>query len=314
MTLRVYAPPRGSRQNANGQALSRTTRSSSVRPPLDIKELERLLREAEGNVALTISETGDKDSFDVAGRGELQLAILIETMRREGFEMTVSRPQVVMKTDSGSGQMLEPVEEVFIDVNDEYSGAVVKKLTERKGELMQMKPSSGGRKNMIFLAPTRGLIGYLGELLTDTRGTAIMNRVFHSYAPYKGSIQGRRTGVLISNSQGSAVAFALWNLEDRGPLMIEPGARVYRGMIVGGHTRGNDLEVNVLKGKKLTNIRAAGRDDAVALTPPTVMTLEKALAFIADDELVEITPETIRLRKRYLDPHERKRAERRAAS
>ena len=275
---------------------------------------ERLMREAEGNVALTISETGDKDSFDVAGRGELQLAILIETMRREGFEMTVSRPQVVMQTDVESGQMLEPIEEVFIDVSDEFSGAVVKKLTERKGELRQMKPSSGGRQNLIFYAPTRGLIGYLGELLTDTRGTAIMNRVFHSYAPYKGPIQGRRTGVLISNSQGSAVAFALWNLEDRGPLMIEPGARVYEGMIVGGHTRGNDLEVNVLKGKKLTNIRAAGRDDAVALTPPMLLTLEKALAFIEDDELVEITPESIRLRKRHLDPHERKRAERRAAS
>ncbi len=275
---------------------------------------ERLMREAEGNVALTISETGDKDSFDVAGRGELQLAILIETMRREGFEMTVSRPQVVMKTDAESGQMLEPIEEVFIDVSDEYSGAVVKKLTERKGELRQMKPSSGSRQNLIFYAPTRGLIGYLGELLTDTRGTAIMNRVFHSYAPYKGPIQGRRTGVLISNSQGSAVAFALWNLEDRGPLMIEPGARVYEGMIVGGHTRGNDLEVNVLKGKKLTNIRAAGRDDAVTLTPPVLLTLEKALAFIEDDELVEITPESIRLRKRHLDPHERKRAERRAAS
>ena len=275
---------------------------------------ERLLREAEGNVALTVSETGDKDAFDVAGRGELQFAILIETMRREGFELTVSRPQVVMKSDESSGQTLEPIEEVIIDVSDEYSGAVVKKLTERKGELLQMKPSSGGRQTLTFLAPTRGLIGYLGELLTDTRGTAVMNRVFHDYAPYKGPIPGRRTGVLISNAQGNAVAFALWNLEDRGPLMIEPGIRVYQGMIVGGHSRGNDLEVNVLKGKKLTNIRAAGRDDAVTLTPPLTMTLEKALAFIEDDELVEITPQSIRLRKRYLDPHERKRAERRSAS
>ena len=274
---------------------------------------ERLLREAEGNVALTISETDDKDSFDVAGRGELQLAILIETMRREGFELTVSRPQVVMKDGGNSGELLEPFEEVIIDVGDEFSGAVVKKLTERKAELMQMKPSSGDRQNLTFIAPTRGLIGYLGELLTDTRGTAVMNRVFHDYAPYKGPIPGRRTGVLISNAQGNAVAFALWNLEDRGPLMIDPGTRVYQGMIVGGHSRGNDLEVNVLKGKKLTNIRAAGRDDAVTLTPPLTMTLEKALAFIEDDELVEITPESIRLRKRHLDPHERKRAERRSA-
>ncbi|GBE43451.1 hypothetical protein BMS3Bbin10_01528 [bacterium BMS3Bbin10] len=275
---------------------------------------ERLMREAEGNVALTITDTGEKDSFDVAGRGELQLAILIETMRREGFELTVSRPQVVMKTDPDTGEKLEPVEEVFIDVNEEYSGVVVKKLNQRKAELMEMKPSSGGRQILRFLAPTRGLIGYLGELLTDTRGTGIMNRVFHAYAPYKGAIQGRRTGVLISNSQGNAVAFALWNLEDRGPLMIEPGTRVYEGMIVGGHTRGNDLEVNVLKGKKLTNIRAAGRDDAVSLTTPLILTLEKALAFVQDDELVEITPRSIRLRKRHLDPHERKRAERAAAS
>ncbi len=275
---------------------------------------ERLMREAEGNVALTITDTGDKDSFEVAGRGELQLAILIETMRREGFELTVSRPQVVMRTDPDTGQRLEPMEEVFIDVNEEFTGAVVQKLTERKAALMEMKPSSGGQQNLTFLAPTRGLIGYLGELLTDTRGTAVMNRTFHSYAPYKGAIQGRRTGVLISNAQGNAVAFALWNLEDRGPLMITPGTRVYEGMIVGGHTRSNDLEVNVLKGKKLTNIRAAGRDDAVALTPPTILTLEKALAFVQDDELVEITPESIRMRKRYLNPHERKSAERRAAS
>ncbi len=275
---------------------------------------ERLMREAEGNVALNITDVGEKDSFDVAGRGELQLAILIETMRREGFELTVSRPQVVMKTDPDSGERLEPVEEVFIDVNEEFSGVVVKKLNQRKAELMEMKPSSGGRQILTFLAPTRGLIGYLGELLTDTRGTAIMNRVFHSYAPYKGAIQGRRTGVLISNSQGNAVAFALWNLEDRGPLMIEPGTRVYEGMIVGGHTRGNDLEVNVLKGKKLTNIRAAGRDDAVTLTTPLILTLEKALAFVQDDELVEITPKSIRLRKRHLDPHVRKRAERATAT
>lgn len=274
---------------------------------------ERLMREAEGNVALNITDTGEKDSFDVAGRGELQLSILIETMRREGFEMTVSRPQVLMQDDPETGQKLEPVEEVIIDVDEEHSGVVVQKLTERKADLMEMKPSGGGRQRLIFHAPTRGLIGYHGELLTDTRGTAIMNRVFHGWVPFKGAIQGRRTGVLISNSQGSAVAFALWNLEDRGPLMIPPGTRVYEGMIVGGHSRGNDLEVNVLKGKKLTNIRAAGKDDAVSLTTPLILTLEKALSYIEDDELVEVTPESIRLRKRHLDPHERKRAERQAA-
>lgn len=274
---------------------------------------ERLMREAEGNVALTISDTADKDSFDVAGRGELQLSILIETMRREGFELTVSRPQVLMQTDAETGQRLEPVEEVIIDVDEEHSGAVVQKLTERKADLMEMKPSGGGRQRLIFHAPTRGLIGYHGELLTDTRGTAIMNRVFHGWVAYKGSIQGRRTGVLISNLQGDAVAYALWNLEERGPLMIAPGTRVYEGMIVGEHSRNNDLEVNVLKGKKLTNIRAAGKDDAVALTPPMILTLEKALSYIADDELVEVTPDSIRLRKRHLDPHERKRAERQAA-
>jgi GTP-binding protein len=210
--------------------------------------------------------------------------------------------------------MLEPVEETIIDVDEEFTGAVVEKLSARKGELIEMKPSGGGRQRLVFHIPTRGLIGYLGELLTDTRGTAIMNRVFHGYAAYKGAIEGRRTGVLISNGQGDAVAFALWNLEDRGPMMIAPGTRVYEGMIIGGHTRGNDLEVNVLKGKKLTNIRAAGRDDAVSLTPPLILTLEKALAFIQDDELVEVTPSSIRLRKRHLDPHIRKRAERAAAS
>jgi len=275
---------------------------------------ERLMREAEGNVALTISETLDKDSFDIAGRGELQLAILIETMRREGFELTLSRPQVVMQSDAETGERLEPIEEAIIDVDEEFTGVVVEKLSARKGELIEMKPSGGGRQRLVFHIPTRGLIGYLGELLTDTRGTGIMNRVFHGYAPYKGAIQGRRTGVLISNTQGNAVAFALWNLEDRGPMMIAPGTRVYEGMIVGGHTRGNDLEVNVLKGKKLTNIRAAGRDDAVSLTPPLILTLEKALAFIDDDELVEVTPQSIRLRKRHLDPHERKRAGRQAVS
>jgi len=275
---------------------------------------ERLFREAEGNVALRIAETQDSDSYEVSGRGELQLGILIETMRREGFELTVSRPRVVFDFDPETGQRLEPIEEVIIDVDEEFSGAVVSKLSERKGDLIEMRPSGGGRQRLIFYVPTRGLIGYQGELLTDTRGTAIMNRLFHNYAPYKGEIQGRRTGVLISNGTGEAVAYALWNLEDRGPMMIEPQTRVYPGMIVGEHTRDNDLEVNVLKGKQLTNIRAAGKDEAVRLTPPMKMPLEKALAYIQDDELVEVTPKSIRLRKRYLDSNERKRMERQAAA
>ncbi|MDX2265355.1 MAG: translational GTPase TypA [Hyphomicrobiales bacterium] len=275
---------------------------------------DRLLKEAEGNVALKIAESADKDAFEVSGRGELQLAILIETMRREGFELTVSRPRVVFQTDPETKQRLEPIEEVIIDVDEEHTGAVVSKLSERRADLIEMRPSGGGRQRLIFYVPTRGLIGYQSELLTDTRGTAIMNRLFHAYAPYKGEIQGRRNGVLISNSPGEAVAFALWNLEDRGPLMIHPQTKVYEGMIVGEHSRGNDLEVNVMKGKKLTNVRAAGKDDAVKLTPPINMTLEKALSYIEDDELVEITPQSIRLRKRYLDPNERKKMEKAAAA
>ncbi len=274
---------------------------------------DRLLREAEGNVALKISQTADIDAFEVAGRGELQLAILIETMRREGFELTVSRPRVVMQSDPVTGQRLEPIEEVIIDVDEEYTGPVVQKLSERRADLIEMRPSGGGRQRLVFYVPTRGLIGYQTELLSDTRGTAVMNRLFHAYAPFKGEIPGRRTGVLISNGQGEAVAYALWNLEDRGPMIIHPQTKVYQGMIVGEHTRGNDLEVNVLKGKKLTNVRAAGRDDNVLLTPPMRMTLEMSLAYIQDDELVEITPQSIRLRKRYLDPNERKKAERAAA-
>ena len=270
---------------------------------------ERLLREAEGNVALKISESTEKDSMEVAGRGELQLGILIETMRREGFELSVSRPKVLLDRDP-SGELLEPIEEVVIDVDEEHSGIVVQKLSERKAEMTEMRPSGGGRVRLVFHAPTRGLIGYQGELLTDTRGTAVMNRLFHDYGPYRGDIVGRRNGVLISNDQGEAVAYALWNLEDRGPMMIEPGWKVYRGMIVGEHTRGNDLEVNVLKGKKLTNIRTHSKDEAVRLVPPIQMTLEKALAYITDEELVEVTPKAIRLRKKLLDPNDRKKAER----
>src|ERR1700736_6802359 len=269
---------------------------------------ERLLREAEGNVALRIEEAADKDSFEVAGRGELQLAVLVVTMRREGFELGVSRPGVLYSRDE-SGELLEPIEEVVIDVDEEHSGVVVQKMSERKGEMIEMRPSGGNRLRLVFLAPTRGLIGYLGELLTDTRGTAIMNRLFHSWGPWKGEIAGRRNGVLISNEKGEAVAYAMWNLEDRGPMMIEPGWKVYQGMIVGQHSRDNDLEVNVLKGKKLTNIRTHSKDEAVRLTPPIQMTLEKALAYIEDDELVEVTPKSIRLRKTFLDPNERKRAE-----
>jgi GTP-binding protein len=270
---------------------------------------DRLYKEAEGNVALKIEDSPGSDSYIVSGRGELQLAILIETMRREGFELGISRPRVVYQ-EAEDGTRLEPIEEVVIDVDEEYSGVVVQKMSERKAEMIEMRPSGGNRQRLVFHAPTRGLIGYQGELLTDTRGTAIMNRLFHDYAPYKGDVQGRRNGVLISNDAGEAVAYAMWNLEDRGPMMIEPGWKVYRGMIIGQHTRENDLEVNVLKGKKLTNIRAAGKDEAVKLTPPIRMTLEKALAYIEDDELVEVTPKSIRLRKGLLDPNDRKRAER----
>ena len=272
----------------------------------------RLLREAEGNVALKITESAAKDSFEVAGRGELQLAILIETMRREGFELSISRPRVIYKTDPATGQRLEPIEEVTVDVDEDYAGVVVEKLSQRKAEMADMRPSGGGKQRVVFLSPTRGLIGYHNEFMTDTRGTGVMHRVFHHYAPYKGPIAGRRTGVLIANSEGAAVAYAMWSLEDRGPMMIVPGTKVYRGMIIGEHTRGNDLEVNVLRGKQLTNIRAAGKDEAVRLTAPLSLTLEQALAYIEDDELVEVTPKSIRLRKRLLDPNDRKREARKA--
>ena len=272
---------------------------------------DRLYREAEGNVALRVSEAPGRDAIEVAGRGELQLAVLIETMRREGYELSVSRPRVVISRDEATGQMLEPIEEVVIDVDEEHAGIVVQKMSERKAEMLEMRPSGGDRLRLVFRAPTRGLIGYQGELLTDTRGTAIMNRLFHSYAAYRGDIAGRRNGALISNDIGEAVAYAMWNLEERGPMMIEPGWKVYQGMIIGEHNRDNDLEVNVLRGKKLTNVRAAGKDDAVRLTPPIRMTLEKSLAWIEDDELVEVTPKSIRMRKRFLDPTDRKREEKR---
>ena len=270
---------------------------------------DRLIREAEGNVALKVAEGEDRDSFEVAGRGELQLGILIETMRREGFELAIGKPRVVFR-DSEGGEKLEPIEEAVIDVDDAFSGIVIEKLSSRKGELVEMRPSGAGRTRLRLRVPTRGLIGYQPELLSDTRGTAVMNRIFLDYEPFRGEIPGRRTGVLISNAQGEAVAYALFNLQERGPMMIDPGTRVYQGMIVGEHSRGNDLEVNVLKGKQLTNIRAAGKDENVLLTPPMKLSLERALSYIEEDELVEVTPKSIRLRKAILDPHARKRAER----
>ena len=275
---------------------------------------DRLAREVEGNVAIRVTESADKDAFEVAGRGELQLGVLIETMRREGFELSVSRPRVLMRNNPETGAKEEPYETVVVDVDDEYSGVVVEKLQIRKAELRDMRPSGGGKTRITFRAPSRGQIGYHGEFLSDTRGTGIMNRLFDSYGPYAGPIPGRNTGVLIANGSGKAVAYALFNLEDRGPIMIEPGQEVYEGMIIGEHVRDNDLDVNPLKGKQLTNIRSSGKDEAVRLTPPKILSLEQALAYIADDELVEVTPKTIRLRKRYLVAHERKKAAKAASA
>ena len=291
MTFRVNDGPLAGREGSKVQ--SRVIR-------------DRLLKEAEGNVALKVSQLPNSDAYEVAGRGELQLAILIEQMRREGFELTVGRPRVLMQEDE-NGNKIEPIEEAIIDVDEEFSGPVVEKLSQRRADLVEMKPSGGGRTRLVFHAPTRGLIGYLTELMTDTRGTAIFNRTFLEYQSYKGDIAQRHTGTLISNGSGEAVAFALFNLEDRGPMIVKPGDKVYQGMVVGEHTRGNDLEVNVLKGKQLTNMRSSGKDEAVKLTPPIKMTLEKALSYITDDELVETTPKSIRIRKRELDPIERKR-------
>ena len=273
----------------------------------------RLMREAEGNVAIRISESNEKDAYEVAGRGELQLGVLIETMRREGFELSISRPRVLFQTDE-NGQRLEPIEEVVIDVDEEHSGGVVEKMSRRKAEMQEMKPAGGGKVRLMFHAPSRGLIGYHGEFLTDTRGTGVMNRLFHSYAPYKGPIASRREGVLISTGDGEANTYALFNLVDRGPQFVAPGTRVYAGMIVGEHTRDNDLEINPLKAKQLTNFRTVMKDDKQVLPPPRQMSLEDALAYIQDDELVEVTPKAIRLRKRYLDPHERKRMSKVAAA
>jgi len=274
--------------------------------------VDRLRREAEGNVAIRVQESPEKDAVEVAGRGELQLGVLIETMRREGFELSISRPRVLLRSEGG--QRLEPIEEVYVDVDEEFSGVVVDKMSRRKAEMQEMRPSGGGKVRITFHVPTRGLIGYHGEFLTDTRGTGIMSRIFHGYAPYKGAVDGRINGVLISTASGSAVAYALWNLEERGAMFVSPGEPVYPGMIIGAHSRGNDLEVNPVKGKQLTNIRTTSKDEAVRLTPPLVMSLEEAIAYVEDDELVEVTPKAIRLRKRLLDSNDRKRASRAAAA
>ncbi len=271
---------------------------------------DRLLREGESNVAIKVTEAADKDSFEVAGRGELQLGVLIEMMRREGFELSISRPRVLFREDE-QGKRTEPYETVVIDVDDEYSGTVVEKMANRKAELTDMRPSGGGKTRITFSAPSRGLIGYHGEFLSDTRGTGIMNRLFERYGPHKGNIEGRKNGVLISNGSGAANAYALGFLEERGILMVAPGDPLYEGMIVGENAKTDDLEVNPMKAKQLTNFRASGgKDDAIRLTPPKRLTLEQAIAYIDDDELVEVTPASIRLRKRHLDPHERKRASR----
>ena len=269
---------------------------------------ERLMKEAESNIALRVRQTDQKDSFEVSGRGELQLSILIETMRRQGFELSISRPHVLFKEENG--KKLEPIEEVVIDVDEEFSGTVVEKLSKRKADLLEIKPSGGGKVRLVFNAPSRGLIGYLSELRSDTRGSGLMNRIFHEYAPYKGEISNHRNGALVSMENGAAVAFALFNLEARGKMFVHPGEKVYGGMIIGENSKDNDLNVNPIKGKALTNMRASGKDEGVKLTPPKKMSLEEAISYIHDDELVEVTPTTIRLRKKHLDPNERKRAER----
>lgn len=271
---------------------------------------ERLMAESETNIAIQITESSGRDSFQVAGRGELQLGVLIETMRREGFELSVSRPQVVMKEENG--ERLEPYEEVICDVDDAFTGAVIEKMTERKAELVDMRPSGAGKTRITFKAPSRGLIGYQSQFLTDTRGTGLMNRLFDSYGPYKGDLAGRRNGALISTDKGDAVAYAIFNLQDRGSMFIGHGDKVYQGMIVGEHNRENDLDINVLKAKQLSNVRAAGKDDAMILTPPRKMSLEDMIAYINDDELLEVTPKSMRLRKKFLTPNERELAKKAA--
>jgi GTP-binding protein len=273
---------------------------------------ERLFREAEGNVAIKVSDSNETEAFEVAGRGELQLGVLIEQMRREGFELAIGRPRVLTRTNPDTGVREEPMEEVLVDVDEPYAGVVVDQLSRRKGELRDMRPTGGAKLRLTFLIPSRGLIGYHNDFLTDTRGTGVMNRLFAGYGPWKGPIEGRRNGCLISTENGEAVHYALFYIQERGTLFVNPGDKVYIGMILGENSRGSDLEVNPIKEKKLTNVRAAGKDDAMLLIPPRRMSLEQAIAYIEDDELVEVTPSAVRLRKRFLDPHERKRNERRA--
>jgi GTP-binding protein len=268
---------------------------------------DRLLREAESNVAIKVSETPDKDAYEVAGRGELQLGVLIETMRREGFEVSISRPRVVFQACEETGERQEPIEDVVIDVDDEFTGVVIDKLSQRKAELKEMGPSGAGKTRLALQAPSRALIGYQGEFLTDTRGSGVLNRVFSHYEPYKGAIEGRRNGVLVSNSDGETASYALWNLEERGVMFVGGGEKTYQGMIIGENSRGDDLDVNPMKAKQLTNVRASGKDEAIRLTPPRRMTLEQAIAYIEDDELVEVTPKSIRLRKQVLNPSFRKK-------
>ena len=267
---------------------------------------DRLLKEAEANVAIRITETPGADAFDVAGRGELQLGVLIENMRREGFEVSISRPRVVYQT-SENGERMEPIEEVVIDVDDEHTGVVIEKLSARKAELKDMGPSGAGKTRIALACPSRSLIGYQGEFLTDTRGSGVLNRVFSHYEPYKGAIEGRLKGVLVSNSDGDTAAYALWNLEERGVMFVGAGEKTYQGMIIGENSRSDDLDVNPIKGKQLTNVRASGKDEAVRLTPPRIMSLEQAIAYIESDELVEVTPKSIRLRKQVLNPSFRKK-------
>ena len=299
MTFRINDGPLGGREG-------KKVTSRQIR--------ERLFKETEGNVAIKVKVSEEVDAFEVAGRGELQLGVLIETMRREGFELTIGRPRVLTRDNPETGEREEPFEEALIDVDESYSGVVVEKMSLRKGQMQDMRPSGGGKVRLTFHIPSRGLIGYHGEFLTDTRGTGMMNRLFLGYRPWAGPIEGRRNGSLISNSDGEAIQYALFYLQERGTLFVDPGVKVYVGMILGEHSRDNDLEVNPIKEKKLTNIRAAGKDEALLLIPPRKMSLEQAIAYIEDDELVEVTPSAIRLRKRHLDPHERKRHARRAES
>jgi GTP-binding protein len=298
MTFRINDGPLGGREG-------KKVTSRQIR--------DRLLRETEGNVAIKITLSSENDAFEVAGRGELQLGVLIETMRREGFELTIGRPRVLTRENPETGEREEPFEEVLVDVDEPYTGVVVEKISRRKGMLQDMRPSGGGKVRLTFLMPSRGLIGYHGEFLTDTRGSGIMNRLFAGYQPWAGTIEGRRNGSLISNSDGEAVQYSLWYLQERGTLFVDPGDKIYIGMILGEHSRDSDLDVNAIKEKKLTNIRAAGKDEAMLLIPPRRMSLEQAIAYIEDDELVEVTPSAIRIRKRFLDPHERKRHEKRSA-